>query len=206
MTRTYTYTEKAIALAGIFQAAKLVQSIARQGIANSAWLTTACHSLFETDPNSVADVYEGEQNLATGIRTLITQLNDAKNRDIELTTYVVSILKLEQTLAKNPDVLAALGKDIDTLKDRRDSFDLADNTLYIQLARIYQDNISQLSPRILVKGEAMHLENPDNAAKVRMGLLAGIRSAMLWSQCGGNKWALLFKRKNFIEAAENLLR
>jgi len=205
MSRHYTIEDKTIALAGVFQATKLVHGIARKGMANSLWLTTASSSLLQMNPDSVIDVFGDVNCIASGLRTLVTQLNDSENRNLEITTYVITLLKLEQVLSKDTAKLAALGKDIDIIKERTTDFDLTDNTLYTQLARVYQDHISTLNPKIMVKGEPLHLENPDNAAKVRMALLAGIRAAMLWKQCGGSKWSLLFKRKQFVNVANDLL-
>ena len=44
------------------------------------------------------------------------------------------------------------------------------------------------------------------AAKVRATLLAGIRSAVLWRQSGGNRWQLIFGRRKIIEQAGRLLK
>jgi len=60
------------------------------------------------------------------------------------------------------------------------------------LASLYQDTISSFSFRIQVTGDPRHLQNSENAAKIRALLLAGIRSAMLWRQKGGKRWHLLF--------------
>jgi high frequency lysogenization protein len=57
----------------------------------------------------------------------------------------------------------------------------------------------------MVSGENSYLESPDMANKVRALLLAGIRAAVLWRQCGGSRWQLLFKRRAIIKAAETLL-
>jgi high frequency lysogenization protein len=44
-----------------------------------------------------------------------------------------------------------------------------------------------LSPRIMVNGDPAHLNNPENANRIRALLLAGIRAAMLWRQSGGGR-------------------
>src|SRR3569623_1691456 len=50
-----------------------------------------------------------------------------------------------------------------------------------------------------------HLSHPDVANKVRTLLLAAIRSAVLWRQCGGNRWQLIFGRRKIIDTARALL-
>jgi high frequency lysogenization protein len=73
------------------------------------------------------------------------------------------------------------------------------------LAGCYSETISTLSPRIVVLGEHGHLSNPDVANTVRALLLAAIRSAVLWRQCGGNRLQLLFGRRKLIAEAQRLL-
>jgi high frequency lysogenization protein len=75
-----------------------------------------------------------------------------------------------------------------------------------KLAELYTQTISTLTPRIMVNGEHGHLENPVIAAKVRTALFAGIRSAFLWHQLGGNRWQLLFSRKKIANEAREILR
>ncbi|OYY73806.1 MAG: hypothetical protein B7Y40_08130 [Gammaproteobacteria bacterium 28-57-27] len=58
----------------------------------------------------------------------------------------------------------------------------------------------------MVKGEPKQLNEPWVAQRIRSALLAGVRSAVLWHQCGGRKLNLLFRRKRFIDASDNWLR
>ena len=50
------------------------------------------------------------------------------------------------------------------------------------------------------------LQNPRNAERIRALLLAGIRSATLWRQLGGNRWQLFFSRRKILKDAYALLR
>ena len=43
-----------------------------------------------------------------------------------------------------------------------------------------------------------HLQQPNNAAKIRALLLTGIRAARLWRQLGGHRWQLLFSRRKLL--------
>ena len=58
----------------------------------------------------------------------------------------------------------------------------------------------------MIKGDQTHLANPENAAKIRTLLLAGIRAALLWRQAGGNRWKLIFARGAMQKEAQGLLR
>jgi high frequency lysogenization protein len=51
----------------------------------------------------------------------------------------------------------------------------------------------------------MHLQNQDNIDKIRALLLAGIRSSMLWRQCGGGRFSILFGRKRLLATTRGLL-
>jgi high frequency lysogenization protein len=58
----------------------------------------------------------------------------------------------------------------------------------------------------MVAGEQRHLSDPENADRIRAVLLAGIRSAVLWRQCGGVRWKLLFHRGRLQQEARRLLK
>ena len=58
---------------------------------------------------------------------------------------------------------------------------------------------------MMVRGEQNYLSNPDNAGKIRVLLLAGIRAAVLWHQLGGSKWKLMIFRKKYVRSANQIL-
>jgi high frequency lysogenization protein len=76
----------------------------------------------------------------------------------------------------------------------------------LKLGQLYKDTVSQLSPRIIINGEQQHLSNENNASRIRALLLAGLRSAILWRQCGGSRLSLLFNRKRYETETHLLLR
>jgi high frequency lysogenization protein len=57
----------------------------------------------------------------------------------------------------------------------------------------------------MVQGDPTHLRNPETGARIRAFLLAGIRAALLWRQCGGRRRDLLLRRGRLIAAARELL-
>jgi len=48
------------------------------------------------------------------------------------------------------------------------------------------------------------LADADTANLIRALLLAAIRAAVLWRQCGGRRWRLLLQRRDLLHAAQRL--
>jgi high frequency lysogenization protein len=101
---------------------------------------------------------------------------------------------------------AVIGGRISGAAAARGNLPLLDREVLAGLAGIYSDTISKLEPRIIVRGNPLYLQNSDNQDRVRALLLAGIRSAMLWHQTGGNRWQILFGRSKLLDAARAYLR
>jgi high frequency lysogenization protein len=202
---SYTDQDRTLALAGVFQAARLTHQLARTGMTDGPALAASLHSIFQLNPAEVADVFGGTDGVAMGLRSLVEQLDNPQQRDAELSRYAIGVIQLAIKLGKDGQRQAKLAQDIEDLTDRQRAFDMEDSRLYAPLAEIYQSNISSLSPRIMVKGEPLHLQNPDTAARIRTALLAGIRAAHLWLQCGGSRWNLVFKRARLVGTARALL-
>ena len=201
-----TITDKTLALAGVFQSAALVTQAARRGSADSAFLETAVRSLFVRNPALTLDVYGDLGALQLGLRTLAQQLDSTDGeRDLDITRYVVSLLHLERKLAKRRDLLNTIAEGLEKTERKLAHFHITHDSIIAALAEIYGHTVSTLQPRIMVSGEHGHLQNPDNANRVRARLLAGMRSAVLWSQWGGSRLQLLFRRKAFLAEARRLL-
>lgn len=197
----------ALALAGVFQAASLVKQIANTGMANSAVIESSLETLFKFDAESVEDVYGGVAGVGAGIRELNRQIGSSRGeRDVEITRYVISLLTLEKKLSTNSDMLDQIAKTLDSIKSGLDYFSLMHENTILKIGQLYKDTVSNLSPRIIVSGEQAHLSNENNASRIRALLLAGLRSAILWRQCGGSRLSVLFNRKRYENESTLLLR
>jgi len=211
---TYSQRDRFLALAGIFQACHLVQQIARTGMVEQSIFANSINSIFRVDVASPEDVYAGAENLQYGAKVLQLQLGNSQNNmasstqkpDIDVTKYVISILVLEKKLAKHPVLLNKIGVGVDKATAQAEHFSRTHENVIANLAEIYSQTVSTLKPQIIVNGEQNHLSNPDNANKIRALLLAANRSAVLWRQCGGKRWQILFKRKIFLDEAKKLLQ
>ena len=203
----HTKLDRTLSLAGIFQIAYLVQQIARTGSVASAAMESSLETLFKFDSNSVNEIYGTPADISTGLKTLTRQLSgDAEKQNMEITRYVLSVIVLERKLSKNKQMLNKVTEGLESIQGKMNFFSLTHENTIASLADLYQQTISSLSPRILVDGDHTYLNQPANANKIRALLLAGIRSAVLWRQCGGSRIQFLFSRKSYLNTAENILK
>jgi high frequency lysogenization protein len=201
----YSDEDRAIALAGLFQACHLVQKVARNGLADAEVMDANLHSLFQIDTERVIDVFGGLSQIAPGLRLAHRQLSGAEPRDNELTRYLLSLIQLERKLSGHPQRLQQISQGIQTTAERLAHFPQTHGNILAALADLYAENLSTLQPRIMVSGEPVYLQNPENVNRIRALLLSGIRAAMLWRQVGGRRRQLLFSRNRVIAALEHLL-
>ena len=209
------YPDRILALAGICQAARLAQDLARRGKTDKVAFAASIQSILRMDAANAPAVYGGEAGVALGLTLLRDQLQvRVQTPDIEGVRYILSLIQLERTLAKHPDMLARIVHDITHVETQMKFFEETETTgddpihprLVEKLAELYTQTISTLTPRIMVNGEHGNLTHPAIAAGVRAALLAGIRSAVLWHQLGGRRWQLLFMRRNIGAQAAAILK
>ena len=209
-----THRDRVLALAGAFQASRLVQQLAREGRCDQEAMRSTVASVFKIDAASTEDVFGGAQGVRLGLTILRDRLLEGTDtEDVELARYVVALLQLETVLQRHRVVLDAIRKGIEAAQTQMKFFESSgedDNEgvhprLAEKLADVYTQTVSTLTPRIMVNGEHGYLNNTLIAAKVRTALLAGIRAAVLWRQVGGNRWQLLIGRKKIASEAGAIL-
>ncbi|GAA6133421.1 high frequency lysogenization protein HflD [Oceaniserpentilla sp. 4NH20-0058] len=199
---------QALALAGLFQATHLVEQIARTGQVNEHELKICIESLFQTHPKSIEDVYGGAHtNLTLGYKELrfFTGGKTKTSSTPDVMRYALGVLHLEGKLRKNKKMLPKVADGIDLAKRQLDHFHSSHENLIANLSGLYQETLSTLRFRIHVTGSVQHLQNPQNAHKIRALLLCAVRAAILWRQVGGKRWQLLFARQRLNRACENII-
>ena len=202
---------RAIALGALFQCVDGVNQIANTGQVDEKLYLSCINSVLKDDAQSAVDLYDSLANLKTGFASMMYQLGsaqvtpDGKPKDMEATRYALGLLHLEKKLHNNPDAFKKVLSGIKDTQKKLEFFDIQHENITASLAEIYASTISQLGPKIMVKGEQSHLANPKNAAKIRALLLAGIRAALLWRQAGGNRWKLLLERGKLQKQADAFL-
>lgn len=193
-------------LAAVVQVATLVEKLARTGDVPNSDTKMLLNAIFVQSPQRFEDVYHHEhQELDIGLNRLNIILGQSSVRiSPDIARYTLSLLHLENKLRKQPDMLNALGSGIQNASRQAEHFGLLHENTIGSLADLYKDTLSKLSFRIQVTGNPTHLQNPHTANKVRTLLLAGIRAAILWRQCGGRRWHLLVKRKSYLNTLAQL--
>ncbi|TXH68408.1 MAG: high frequency lysogenization protein HflD [Thiothrix sp.] len=203
---------RTFALAALFQNVEGVNQIATTGQVNNELLTQAVNSLLMESSNEIEDLYGGVAGLKTGLEVLLYQLGasrltpEGKPKNLEATRYAVNLLYLEKKLSNDQATFRTVLQGIESAQQQLEFFPLTHPNMIARLAELYTQTISKIGPRIIIKGEQAYLSNPDNAAKIRVLLFAGIRAALLWRQAGGDRWKLLFSRGKLQSEAQQLLK
>ena len=184
---------QAIALAGVFQAAATVDSLARKGQHDiTAWRTLVDATL-DTAPDTFESVY-GRQlsHLSLGLNTLRHAL-DAPSDNAVVMRYAMAMIMLMNRLRGDERLMTTLGERLARVRQQSTHFGAAHDNITASLGELYQDTLSTLPRRIVVQGDPGLLRMPRMPERIRTALLSGIRFAMLWHQMGGRRWHLIFR-------------
>lgn len=195
-----------VALAGIIQAAQLVDGISQKGEYPQDQLTPLIDGLFEFNPDSAVEVFGGIAGIKQGLEQLLEILgsqNVPKHRDV--IRYFFGMLYLGKKLSQNPEMLSVVSSRLEHAALKKEHFANHINDICHNLSAIYQDTLSSFNFRIQVSGSLVHLQNEKNSDLIRASLFAGVRAAILWRQCGGRRWKMIFQRKRITATARALL-
>jgi high frequency lysogenization protein len=202
--------DRTLALAGVFQAAALVNQLAKTGQGSNIYFSASINSLFKIDANDVPDVYGGVNNLRLGLEELVRLFTNQKihkdPKDSNMARYVLSLLHLERKLAKHPYMQKTIQIGLERANRQAAHFSITHENVMANLAGIYTDTLSTFKFRVYVTGEPTYLNQLQVMNKIRALLFAGIRSSFLWRQLGGRRWQLLISRLRMTEAATQYLQ
>jgi high frequency lysogenization protein len=196
--------ERVLALAGLFQACGLAQQLANDGRCDEAAMEASIASVFRIDAPSVIGVYGNISNLKFGLRQLISQLDDG-DRDMAVTRMIVTVMRLERSLANRPALLEKLQQGIVAAQRQVEHFGQDSAQVTGRLAELYASTLSTLTPRVMVSGNPQLLQQTPVVEKIRANLLAAVRSAVLWRQVGGRQWQVIVFRRQCGMLARGLL-
>ena len=193
--------EQLIALGGVFQAAVLVDQLARTGQVAEEPLACLLGSLLVRDPGSTLEVYGGQVTpLCEGLGALSSTLERNPNSlQREPLRYALAMTALERKLEKRGDLLDLIGRRLTQIQSQVEHFGVAHENVIAACGGLYEDTLSTFKQRIQVHGEMRYLQQSATASRVRALLLAGIRSARLWRQLGGHRWQLVLNRRKLLD-------
>ena len=199
--------DQTLALGGVLQACRTVHEIAQLGMTSNDQLVSAIDTLFVINPKETIEVYGEIKNVFQGLDLLSDLLKDwsAVPKSAPARTAATIIL-LERRLQRSALMITDIREGIAFIADERERLSLTTGSPEItrQLSMIYKKTISQISPKIIIKGQPKNLSIGVNTERIRSLLLAGVRSAVLWRQVGGVALDLLFNREKILRCCEEL--
>lgn len=196
--------DQTLALAGVIKPLLLISKLANNGSVDIMEVEPCIRSIFATEPENTIDVYGSVDNLYEGLKLLAE--DGLKKSDPVFIRHFLTVLQLESKVTKNTDLLNTLSSGIDKAKSQAEYFNNTHENVIANLAGLYLNTVSKLTPRILIEGDEQTLKNQRNVDIIRTLLLSAIRSAVLWRQCGGSKLKIAFSRKKYLDTAKKLLR
>lgn len=209
MTNLSINEQKTVALAGVFQAMNLVQSLARKGYADHQARQSAVVSILQLDVASTEAVYGGLNGVEQGLKMLAEgALSSTEGNNIEVFRYVMTLIHLHNQLAKNQKQYSAFADAISRVASKHEANQNSEidiDALIRDCSDIYREFISPLRPQLIVQGEENHLQQSGIPEQVRALLLAGVRSVVLWQQKGGSRVKLIWQRGQYQRNASSLL-
>ena len=107
-------------------------------------------------------------------------------------------------MARQPALLNEIARGIEASRGQRTDDTDIPPAVIATLAATYVRTVSTIAPRVMVQGEPAILNAEESRNMIRALLLAGIRAAVLWRQCGGNRLRLVFERKRLVAHARRL--
>lgn len=199
--------EQVVALAGIFQACHLVETLAKSGSADADSFATCVNAILEQNPSSPESVYGSVESLRLGIESMHELLTmHGGGQPADTLRYVMSVTHLQRKLMSSRKMLNTLAEGIERAKMQAEHFEPTHENVVASLADLYQRTISTFRQRIQVNGYATHLQQASTANRIRTLLLSGVRSAVLWRQLGGSRWQVVFYRKQILTILNALQR
>ncbi len=197
-------TRQALALAGVFQAASLVDELAHTGQVDPRAWDTLIRATLDTNPESFEAIYGGHpNNLRRGLEVLEAVVGRKQANPVVL-RYGFTLLLLMNQVRKNDAMLGELGSRLTRIQGQAEHFGETHENVIASLGEAYQETLSTLKTRIIVQGDPSLLQSRMMPERGRATLLAGIRVARSGHQQGGRRWKLIFQRGALKKALDQL--
>lgn len=201
------WEQRVLALAAIAQAAAAVKQVAREGsLRQPAQSQPLIQSVLNQNPESFEALYPHPRDLQWGVEQVLQQIGATRDKDVEITRYVVGILALARRFMKAEKAQQQLGQRIEQLHRQQHDFQFNSDTVLAGMASAYSDFVSPLSQPLKINGKPDYLKQMSVQNQIRAFLLAGVRNAVLWKHLGGKRRQFLLSRQRMVSTAQSLLR
>lgn len=190
-----------LALAGVFQATGQVHELASRGATDDDATRTSLESVLNLNAETPEAVFGNRPDY--GLR-VISKLFSGHREGLQALQYTVAVLQLERRFRGLAERQRALGRELELIAGTTDAHEdgVLDPSVISQLANAWMEHVRDIEPRIVVNGRPLYLQNSSIVHQIRALLLAGLRSAWLWRQVGGKRWALLLRRRAIAQQAD----
>ncbi|NIP18688.1 MAG: high frequency lysogenization protein HflD [Xanthomonadales bacterium] len=198
--------QRTLALAGVFQATELVRQAANHGTWSGFAATACLGSLLKLESDSIRDVYGGLDRMRLGTEVLISTLQGDKEY-IDSLRYAIGVLQLERRFRRRNALQEDIGQALEIIAADYSELEAheREDRQARDIAELYSNTISHLTPRIVVQGRPQYLQVDRTVDWIRTLLFSALRSAVLWNQMGGGRFSLMFGRQKMLREAEELL-
>ena len=132
-----------LALAGVAQAARIVDQVAKSGSYPLEFLEASINSLFVFDPVNTEDVYGGKAGVKLGLQNLSALLASQQQPESqEMVRYLFSILHLERKFAGHSEMVAVVHSRLEHTSFKAEHFSNNIDDICNSISAIYQDTLS----------------------------------------------------------------
>lgn len=220
---------RALALAGVFQAAQLThmtaltgqKSIGESGNFYLEQMIKASLNIRASGKCSsqTLDFFHQLSDVSLGLKTLESSINQPFNtsptsRIPKLSSaklpmsYAMALLQLEKKVYSNPKFVEIIEQSQQKILRQLSFFDhnYLHPSVLASLAQAYVDTAGQINPRIMVRGNAEAFKDSSHTNRIRASLFTGLQMAHLWRQHGGSSWGMIFSKRKLLKDIQDLAR
>lgn len=202
-----TDANRTLALAGIFQAAHLVNQIAFNGQLDENAYQTSLRSIFILDAPDVPSIFNGPNGVRIGLAYVMRYgTKKPPFQETILIRYILHITELAKKVLKHPELFQHLQRRLQPIISQASHLGLTNDIVIRELATLYRQVFLGRQLQIPVRGKLDSLKKAIVVDNIYAVLVAGIRAAVLWYQVGGNRWQFFFSRRKLCDQANFLLR
>lgn len=221
---------RALALAGVFQATQLThmtalggrQSMGESGLFYFEQLIKASLNIRPSQGNSqqTLDFFHQLADVSLGLKSFencLTQpfssapksrLPKLANTKLPM-SYAMALLHLEKKVYANPEFVHTIAQSQQKILKQLSFFDhnYSHPSIIANLAQTYVETAGSINPRIMVRGNAEAFKDAAHTNRIRASLFTGLQMAHLWRELGGSSWDFVFfGRRKLVRDIQDLAR